>query len=437
MATVPRPFVDRTRHALEPTRELCGNPLTSGLVYFVSYLWANSIADSGFEAIYFVSCRSNLELDRSQPLWPVASERDTRLSPRCPSGAREGQERSPDAARDQQSTPAAGRGSGQRVEVRRSSRRTRTVLYRDATPSSSDPPAHVEGRRADVRQRHGREGSRREARTSAPRGDDALADRVRELGARSWFQLWTSCPSRTLFVGDESAAAMGLLHTQHRRHRLSHRLQPMPAGSLTTCCFTSLPTWWNRHILIASGAWSAGIRRRRCQGYLEGYLAGQGRPVEPSMSTEQAARRRAAVVLARYDASSAAPDRTDPAASAAACLLDAYEVLRSIGVISGIAGPPSGAEMLSPGALRLPTDITVPAMADQLSETADELVVLPADLPDLPGLVLAKLFKVLHGPTSLSRRTIRTVSPRWVCRCRWPIGFLRTHSTWTTIRLCG
>jgi hypothetical protein len=46
--------------------------------------------------------------------------------------------------------------------------------------------------------------------------------------------------------------------------------------------------------------------------------------------------------------------------------------------------------------LHLPDDITVPTMAGQLSEVADELVVLPADLPDLPGLVLAKLFKVLH-----------------------------------------
>ena len=52
--------------------------------------------------------------------------------------------------------------------------------------------------------------------------------------------------------------------------------------------------------------------------------------------------------------------------------------------------------MLWPGALHLPADITVPTMARQLSEVADELVVLPADLPDLPGLVLAKLFKVLH-----------------------------------------
>ena len=115
------------------------------------------------------------------------------------------------------------------------------------------------------------------------------------------------------------------------------------------------------------------------------------------MSTEAADRRRAAVVLARYDAASAAPEGIDPADLAAACLLDAYEVVADlIGVKSGIAGPPSVAEMLWPEALHLPNDITLGAIADQLSRVADELVVLPADLPDLPGLVLAKLFKVLH-----------------------------------------
>ena len=115
------------------------------------------------------------------------------------------------------------------------------------------------------------------------------------------------------------------------------------------------------------------------------------------MSTEQAARRRVAVVLARYGASSAAPEGIDPAAFSAACLLDSYEVVADlIGVESGIAGPTSVAEMLWPGALRLPDDTTVPMLARQLSEVADELVVIPADLPDLPGLVLAKLFKVLH-----------------------------------------
>jgi hypothetical protein len=115
------------------------------------------------------------------------------------------------------------------------------------------------------------------------------------------------------------------------------------------------------------------------------------------MSTEQAARRRVAVVLARYDASRAAPVGVDSSVFAAACLLDSYEVVADlIGVTSGIAGPGSAAEMLWPGGLHLPDDITVPTMAGQLSEVADELVVLPADLPDLPGLVLAKLFKVLH-----------------------------------------
>ncbi len=115
------------------------------------------------------------------------------------------------------------------------------------------------------------------------------------------------------------------------------------------------------------------------------------------MSTESGARRRVAIVLARYDASSATPDGIEPEAFAAACLLDSYEVVADlIEVTSGIAGPPSVSEMLWPGALHLPTDVTVPIMAQQLSEIADELVVLPADLPDLPGLVLAKLFKVLH-----------------------------------------
>ena len=115
------------------------------------------------------------------------------------------------------------------------------------------------------------------------------------------------------------------------------------------------------------------------------------------MSTEQTARRRVAIVLARYDASSAAPVGIDPAAFAGACLLDSYEVVADlIGVTSGIAGPPSVAEMLWPRALHLATDVTVPVMARQLSGEADELVVLPADVPDLPGLVLAKLFKVLH-----------------------------------------
>lgn len=115
------------------------------------------------------------------------------------------------------------------------------------------------------------------------------------------------------------------------------------------------------------------------------------------MSTEPALRHRAAVVLARYDAYSAAPEGIAPDAFAAACLLDSYEVLADlIGVRSGISGPPEVAELLWPGALQLPADIAVRTIAGQLSGQVDELVVIPADVPDLPGLVLAKLFKVLH-----------------------------------------
>jgi len=121
-----------------------------------------------------------------------------------------------------------------------------------------------------------------------------------------------------------------------------------------------------------------------------------GKLMNPT-STEATTRRRVAVVLSRYDASGAAPAGTDPEAFAAACLSDSYEVLADlIGVRSGIAGPASVAELLWPGALHVPADISVPALAHQLSSEADELVVVPADLPDLPGLVLAKLFKVLH-----------------------------------------
>lgn len=115
------------------------------------------------------------------------------------------------------------------------------------------------------------------------------------------------------------------------------------------------------------------------------------------MSTEGAARRRVAVVLARYDAARAAPAGIEPKTFAAACLLDSYEVLADlIDVRSAIAGPASVAELLWPGALHLPADIAVSAIAHQLRGEADELVVVPADVPDLPGLVLAKLFKVLH-----------------------------------------
>jgi hypothetical protein len=114
------------------------------------------------------------------------------------------------------------------------------------------------------------------------------------------------------------------------------------------------------------------------------------------MSTESAPQR-VALVLARFSAAAAAPPGIDPDAFATACLADAYEVLADlVDVGSGIAGPPEVEELLWPGAARFPVDIGIRDLADRLSGEYDELVIIPADAPDLPGLVLAKLFKVLH-----------------------------------------
>jgi hypothetical protein len=113
------------------------------------------------------------------------------------------------------------------------------------------------------------------------------------------------------------------------------------------------------------------------------------------MSTEPP--RRVAIVLAHYDARGAAPPGIDPARFAAACLADTYEAVSDlVEVRSGIAGPPEVAELLWPGALHLSGRLSIAEIAGQFADQADELVLVPADVPDLPGLVLAKLFKVLH-----------------------------------------
>jgi hypothetical protein len=107
--------------------------------------------------------------------------------------------------------------------------------------------------------------------------------------------------------------------------------------------------------------------------------------------------RRQVVVLARYGAAPGAPPGIGPGAFAAACLADSYEVAAELtGVAAGIAGPPAVADLLWPGDGWWPADISLPALVDQLSGAVDELVLLTADVPDLPGLVLAKIFKALR-----------------------------------------
>jgi hypothetical protein len=145
--------------------------------------------------------------------------------------------------------------------------------------------------------------------------------------------------------------------------------------------------------------------------------------------------RRLAVVLARYGAAPGAPPGIDPGAFATACLADSYEVAAELtDVEAGIAGPPNVAELLWPGDGWWPGEISLPALAGQLTEDADELVLLAADVPDLPGLVLAKIFKALrHADVVVApeRRGDGCVAPSG---CRWLVGFRPMPWTWIAIR---
>ncbi len=107
-------------------------------------------------------------------------------------------------------------------------------------------------------------------------------------------------------------------------------------------------------------------------------------------------RRRLVLVLARYGAAGAAPPGVDPAAFARACLADTYEVAADlVDARSGLVGPPALEELLWPGAVRL-DDTDLGTLLSDCAALADEVVLVPADAPDLPGLVLAKQLKVLH-----------------------------------------
>jgi hypothetical protein len=87
----------------------------------------------------------------------------------------------------------------------------------------------------------------------------------------------------------------------------------------------------------------------------------------------------------------------DSGAFAWACLADCYEVAADlVDVGAGIVGPPEVAELLWPGAWHLPDGLSVLELAHRMTGHVEELVVLTADAPDLPGLVLAKIFRVLH-----------------------------------------
>ncbi|CAA9388209.1 MAG: hypothetical protein AVDCRST_MAG75-1409 [uncultured Propionibacteriaceae bacterium] len=111
------------------------------------------------------------------------------------------------------------------------------------------------------------------------------------------------------------------------------------------------------------------------------------------MSTET---RRVALVLAQHAA--VAPPGIDQAAYSRACLADTYEVLSDLEQVqAGIVGnAPVRAELLWPGDLGLSWPGSIRRLTEELAGIADQLVVVPADVPDLPGLMVAKVFKALQ-----------------------------------------
>ena len=118
------------------------------------------------------------------------------------------------------------------VEVRRSSRRRRTVTaYREgqkvvvlvpASMSRADERRHVDALVARL--------LAREARTQAPTGDEALVDRARELAQRYLAPEVGSVPTptRVTWVGNQRRR-WGSCTPAEGTIRLSDRLRPMPA----------------------------------------------------------------------------------------------------------------------------------------------------------------------------------------------------------------
>ena len=116
---------------------------------------------------------------------------------------------------------------------------------------------------------------------------------------------------------------------------------------------------------------------------------------EASDARAQRDRRRVAVVLATRETSAVPPPGVEPVAFADACLVDTFEVLDDlVGITAGIAGRPAVEELLGPLEVVLPGATSIRSIAEAVGEF-DDLVVVPADVPDLPGLVVAKLFRAL------------------------------------------
>lgn len=135
---------------------------------------------------------------------------------------------------------------------------------------------------------------------------------------------------------------------------------------------------------------------------------------------------RVALVLARHRA--VGPPGTDPDAFATAALADTYEVLAElVDVTAGVVGGPTAtvAELLWPTDLQLPelAPVEVVEHLHRQDPVVAQCVLVPADAPDLPGLVLAKVFRAL-GRADVVLAPARGEPGRLVAlgvRVPWPV----------------
>lgn len=100
--------------------------------------------------------------------------------------------------------------------------------------------------------------------------------------------------------------------------------------------------------------------------------------------------------------SAVAPPGIDPVAFTSACLADTYEVLAGLAEVqAGVVGLPDAAatELLWPGDRALPPgspyELAI-ALDGPGADGVDELVLVAGDAPDLPALVIAKMFRALR-----------------------------------------
>jgi hypothetical protein len=137
-------------------------------------------------------------------------------------------------------------------------------------------------------------------------------------------------------------------------------------------------------------------------------------------------RRRLVIVVARHAA--VAPGGVDPDRFARAALADTYEVAAGlVEVEATIAGAASCSELLYPGSTLLPPDADLAELAAAATAAGyDEVVQLPADAPDLPGLVVAKVFKALQ-------RAAVCVAPERTGRGCVAVGLALPVADWVTL----